>query len=118
VLGPVQREGRTFVFNAPIGDGHMPLITLADLGFFARYTFDHRAETSARNLEIASELVGWDHLVATFTKVTGKKAVYNRETLDVWFSMMENVEKPVAAEGGPGSTTWKENFTGWVERFS
>jgi hypothetical protein len=111
--GPVQREDGTFVFNAPIGDGHMPLIALADLGFFARYTFDHRGETSARNLEIATELVGWDHLAATFAKVTGKGAECNRETLDVWFSNMSDVERPVAAEGEPGSTSWRENFTGW-----
>ena len=117
LLGPVQREDGTFVFSAPIGDGHMPMIALADLGFFARYTFDHRAETSARNLEIASEMVGWDHLVATFTKVTGKKAEYNRESLDVWFSMMSNAETPVAAEGEPGSTSWKENFSGWWNSF-
>jgi hypothetical protein len=91
----------------------MPLIALEDLGFFARYTFDHRNETSTKNLEIASEMVGWEHLVATFAKVTGKKAEYNRETLGEWFSKMENADKPVAAEGGQGSTTWAENFTGW-----
>lgn len=105
------------MFSSPIGDGHIPLIALEDLGFFARYTFDHRIETSARNLEIATEWVGWDHLVATFTKVTGQKAEYNRETLDVWFSHMENAEKPVAAEGGAGSTSWAENFTGWWNSF-
>ncbi|KAH9975625.1 NAD(P)-binding protein [Russula compacta] len=117
ILGPIRREDGTFVFNSPIGDGHIPLIALEDLGFFARYTFDHRVETSARNLEIATEWVGWDHLVATFTKVTGQKAEYNRETLDVWFSHMENAEKPVAAEGGAGSTSWAENFTGWWSAF-
>jgi uncharacterized protein YbjT (DUF2867 family) len=117
ILGPVKRDDGTFVFNAPIGDGHIPLIALADLGFFARYTFDHRLETSARNLEIASELVGWEHLVATFTKVTGKRAEYNRETLDAWLSNMENAEEPVAAEGGAGSTSWAENFSGWWNAF-
>ncbi|KAI0289392.1 NAD-P-binding protein [Russula brevipes] len=117
ILGPVKRDDDTFVFNAPIGDGHIPLIALADLGFFARYTFDHRLETSARNLEIASEWVGWEHLVATFTKVTGKKAEYNRETVDAWLANMENAEKPVAAEGGAGSTSWAENFSGWWNAF-
>ncbi|KAH9038371.1 NAD-P-binding protein [Lactarius pseudohatsudake] len=112
-FGPVQREDGTFVFNAPIGDGHMPMIALADIGFFARYTFDHRAETSGKNLEVASEWVGWEHLVATFTKVTGRKAVYNRETVEEWLSHMEGADKPVAVEGAPGSTSWAENFTGW-----
>jgi hypothetical protein len=117
LLGPVQREDGTFVFSSPIGDGHMPLIALEDLGFFARYTFDHRSETSAKNLEIASEMVGWDHLVATFKKVTGKKAEYNRESIEEWFSKIENADEPVAAQGGPGSTTWAENFTGWWNSF-
>ncbi|KAH8979250.1 NAD-P-binding protein [Lactarius akahatsu] len=117
ILGPVQREDGTFVFNAPIGDGHIPMVALADIGFFARYTFDRRAETSGKNLEIASEWVGWEHLVATFTKVTGHKAVYNRETVDEWLSQTENAEQPVAAEGAPGSTSWAENFTGWWNAF-
>jgi len=117
LLGPVQREDGTFVFSSPIGDGHMPLIALEDLGFFARYTFDHRSEASAKNLEIASEMVDWGHLVATFKMVTGKKAEYNRESVEEWFSKIENADKPVAAQGGPGSTTWKENFTGWWNGF-
>ncbi|KAH8979244.1 NAD-P-binding protein [Lactarius akahatsu] len=112
-FGPVQREDGTFVFNAPIGDGHMPMIALADIGFFARYTYDHRAETSGKNLEVASEWVGWEHLVETFTNVTGRKAVYNRETVEEWISHMEGADKPVAVEGAPGSTSWGENFTGW-----
>jgi uncharacterized protein YbjT (DUF2867 family) len=105
------------VYNAPIGDGHIPFIALADLGFFVRYTFDHRVETSAKNLEIASEIVGWDHLVATFRKVTKKKAEYNRESVDEYFSKMQNADEPVAAEGGQGSTSWRENFTGWWNAF-
>ncbi|KAH9033329.1 NAD-P-binding protein [Lactarius hengduanensis] len=117
ILGPVQREDGTFVFNAPIGDGHIPMVALADIGFFARHAFDHRAETSGKNLEIASEWVGWEHLVATFTKVTGHKAVYNRETVEEWLSHMEGAEKPVAAEGAPSSTSWAENFTGWWNAF-
>ncbi|KAI0304252.1 NAD-P-binding protein [Multifurca ochricompacta] len=117
ILGPVQRDDGTFVFNSPIGDGHIPLIALEDLGFFARYTFDHRAELSGKNLEIASDWVGWEYLVESFTKATGHKAEYNRETLDVWLSHTDNADKPVAAEGGAGSTSWAENFTGWWNSF-
>jgi len=39
------------------------MIALADLGFWARWTFDHRKETSAKDLEVASDMVGWDRLV-------------------------------------------------------
>lgn len=97
------------------------MVSLKDLGFFVRYIFDHPRETSAKDLEIASELVGWDSLVATFTKVTGKKAVYVRQTLDEWFDNFIGVDYPVARDFHEGfkhgqyadKMTWRENFTGW-----
>ena len=88
MFGPIgQRPDGTFVFASPVGNGHVPMIALEDLGFFARYSFDHRAEVSAQDLEIATDWVSWDRLVATFTKVTGHKAEYLRQSLDSegWF---------------------------------
>ncbi|KAI0260671.1 nmrA-family protein [Gloeopeniophorella convolvens] len=108
-----RREDGTYVFASPIGDGHVPMTALADIGYFARYTFGHRIETSGRELEVTSEVVSWDNLVATFIKVTGQKAIYKRQTLDEWFTNFENVDVPVALEGREGSTTFRENFTGW-----
>ncbi|KAN0141807.1 NAD-P-binding protein [Lactarius tabidus] len=87
------------------------------IGYFARYTFDHRTERSGKNLEMASEWAGWEHLVATFTKVMGHNAVYNRETLEEWLAQTENAVKLVAAEGAPGSIPWAENFSGWWNAF-
>ncbi|KAI0260672.1 nmrA-family protein [Gloeopeniophorella convolvens] len=117
MFGPTRRADGTFVFHSPIGDGHVPMIALADLGFFARWTFDHRAETSARDLEVASEMVGWEALVAAFVRVTGQPAVHGRESVQEWVSHIENAQKPVAAEGAPDSTTWAENFSGWWSAF-
>jgi len=114
MFGPLhKRDDGTFVFASPISDGHVSMIALPDLGFWARYTFDHRAETSAKDLEVASEMVGWDHLVETFTKVTGQPAIFVRQTLDEWFENFTNVDKPVAneKERGDGSTTIKQNFS-------
>ena len=91
MLGPVQREDETFVFNAPIGDGHMPLIALVDLGFFARYTFDHRVVISARNLEIATICIG-----ATWTGSDGSpREVDDRERVP-WHA----VQKPHSEDPG------------------
>ena len=117
MLGPLRRrKDGTFVFAAPIDDGHIPLIALADLGFFARYTFDHRASTSGRELKIASEVVGWDQLVATFCRVTGQKAVFLRQTPTAWFASYRNTDGPVANErrAGDGSTSWRRNFEGFT----
>ena len=119
MFGPIgQRPDGTFVFASPVGNGHVPMIALEDLGFFARYSFDHRAEVSAKDLEIATDWVSWDRLVATFTKVTGQKAEYLRQPLEgagSWFGNWLHTDYPVANERtyGDGSTTWRENFTGF-----
>ncbi|KAJ7744105.1 NAD-P-binding protein [Mycena metata] len=108
----VRKDG-TVVFAAPIEDGHVPMIALKDLGWWARWTFDHREEASGRDLNITSDRVHWDYLVKTFTKVTGKPAVFKRLTLDEWFANFEpeKLEAPVATEKerGDGSKTIREN---------
>ncbi|THH09181.1 hypothetical protein EW146_g8755 [Bondarzewia mesenterica] len=116
MFGPLhQREDGTYVFASPVGSGHVPMIALSDLGFFARYTFDHRELTSGKDLEIASEMVDWAHLVDTFVRVTGQKAVYVPQSIDEWFENFTNTDMPVAGERvkGDGSTTWKQNFSAW-----
>ncbi|RDX48932.1 NAD(P)-binding protein [Lentinus brumalis] len=116
MFGPIgQRPAGTYVFASPVGDGHVPMIALEDLGFFARYTFDHRAETSGKDLEIATDWVNWDYLVETFTKVTGEKAEFLRQPLDDWFKNWLRADHPVANERpfGDGSTTWRQNFSGF-----
>ncbi|KAI0044149.1 NAD-P-binding protein [Auriscalpium vulgare] len=114
IMGPLNlRDDGTVVFAAPIENGKAPLIALADVGYFARYTFDHREATSAQDLEVVSEMVGWDQLVETFTKVTGHKAVFKRQTIEEWLENYADPERPVAADAAPGSTTWGQNFSGW-----
>ena len=115
MFGPLKRrEDGTAVFATPVGKGHVPMIALADLGFFARYAFDHREETSGVEMKIASDVVGWDYLARTFDKVTGHRAEVIYQTLDEWYENVEGVDDPVANEReNDGSTTWRENFSGW-----
>ena len=120
MFGPLnQRADGTFVFASPVGQGHVPMIALPDLGFWARYTFDNRALTSGRDFEVVSQMVGWDELVSTFKRVTGRKAIFLPQTLDEWFDNFANTDRPVAGERQPGdgSTTWKQNFCGWWSVF-
>lgn len=105
-----KREDGTFVFVSPVGDGHIPMIALVDLGYFARYTFDHRQETSGKDLPVASDLVGVDYLAETFTKVTGHPAVYKRLSIEEWWTYIKNADAPVAHEK-EGSTTIRSNFS-------
>lgn len=115
MFGPLnKREDGTFVFASPIGDGHVPMIALTDLGFFARYSFDHREEVSGKDLEVASQMVGWDGpdgLVETFKRITGQKAIFKRQTVEEWMTNLANTDDPVALDTEKGSTTWKTNFT-------
>ncbi|KAJ7873533.1 NAD-P-binding protein [Mycena olivaceomarginata] len=108
------REDGTVVFASPLEDGHVPLIALKDIGWWARYTFDHRAETSGRDLNINSECVHWDDLVKTFTKVTGLPAVYKRLSIEEYFSVFEaeKLEAPLASDKqrGDGSKTVGDDF--------
>lgn len=119
MFGPLARRADgTYVFASPIGDGRVPMIALSDIGYFARYTFDHRELTSGRDLRITSDIVSWDYLVSTFEKVTGKKAIFIKQTIDEWMGNFTRVDMPVAHERAYGQgMTWKENFTGWWNTF-
>ena len=46
----------TRVFSAPLGKGHVPIVSVTDIGYFARYIFDHRTETSGKELRVRTNL--------------------------------------------------------------
>ena len=95
------------------------MIALSDVGFFARHIFDNPHEYASKDLRAASEMVSWPHLVTTFTKVTGKPAVYLPQTLEQYWDIRTGIDRPVAVDykgvKPPGGhvTTWRENFSGW-----
>ncbi|EJF61901.1 NAD(P)-binding protein [Dichomitus squalens LYAD-421 SS1] len=120
-----KRADGTYVFAAPIGDGHIPMHqeNVTDLYRYLGYIFDNCEKTSAQELEIASDWVDWNHLVSTFIKVTGKPAVYVPVSLDEWFNFWDedDINRPIATErfSAPpdGSTTWRQNFTCWWSQY-
>ncbi|KAJ7475809.1 NAD(P)-binding protein [Mycena latifolia] len=129
-FGPLnKRADGTFVFATPVGDGYIPMIALGDLGFWARWTFDHRSGTSAKDLEIASELIQVSSLVEKFSAVTGKPAVYKRLTIDQCHSVMGRrrartcrqradfgeTESSNATWSGTRRSTRTNNYTGEME---
>ncbi|KAF9812120.1 hypothetical protein IEO21_06353 [Rhodonia placenta] len=95
MFGPIaERADGKVVFATPVGAGQVPMIALSDLGFFARYTFDNWRATSGVDLRVASDLVGWERLRATFERVSGRRAVVVHMSLAEWFE-------------------WRRNFEGW-----
>lgn len=91
------------------------MISLADFGFFARYTFDNRKLTSSADLKIGSDWVDWEYLRTTFEKVTGQKAEVIYQTGAEWLENFAGIDLPLAADHvpGDGSITRGENFTAW-----
>jgi len=104
------REDGTYVFAGPIGDGHAPLVALQDIAFWVRHTFDNPEKTSGKDLEIASDSFTWDELVATFTKVTGKKAVYKRLTMDEFFDLFINADLEAATNQVRPTGSWRKTI--------
>ncbi len=46
----------TRVFVAPLGKGHVPIVSVVDIGYFVRYIFDHRTETSGKELRVRTKI--------------------------------------------------------------
>jgi NmrA-like family len=106
----------TRVFAAPLGNGHVPIITLPDLGYFARYIFDHPADTAGKNLELASDYLAWSDLAVAFTKVTGLPAIYQPVTYSQWIAAHPLKDAPVAVED-PRGMSFADNFRAWWKLF-
>ncbi|KAF2183857.1 NAD(P)-binding protein [Zopfia rhizophila CBS 207.26] len=106
------------IFAAPLGKGQPPLIHLADLGRYARWLFDNPERSNGMNLMVATENIGWEYLVKTFTEATGKKAVYKDITLDELFASPVfpfpdgKVGHSVSYED-PTLQTYRQNFSGF-----
>lgn len=114
MFGPIKRRSDgTHVFVSPVGNGSVPMIALADLGFWARFSFDNRAQVSGKELKVISQYVKWegpDGLVETFKRITGQKAVYVPQSVEEWMNNFTTTDIPVAADTSEG-TTWRKNFT-------
>jgi len=111
-FAPQILDDGTRVFAAPLGKGHVPIVALDDIGYFARYIFDHRTETSGKELRIASQMLGWDELVETFKRVTNLPAVYKDISYDEWEKSQPGEEVPVA-RNVPGGRSFRDSFRAW-----
>ncbi|KAK7053086.1 hypothetical protein VNI00_004407 [Paramarasmius palmivorus] len=113
LLGPLEeRENGAVVFATPIGDGHVPVISLRDIGWWVRWTFDNREETSGKEIKIATEMLHWDTLVETFTRVTGIPAIHRRLGVDEYMAKRGLDKIPLIAGGGKDLPTIKDTFSG------
>lgn len=116
-----QRADGTYIFAAPLGKSRISKVTLSDIGFFARYIFNHREAASGQQLEIASDMVDWPYLVSNFVKVAGKPAVYVPLSIDEWVDLWheDDLDRPFAKEGrdSEAAANWRQFLYGWWPPF-
>ncbi|KAF5392724.1 hypothetical protein D9757_000949 [Collybiopsis confluens] len=110
LLGPLpQRENGKIVWATPVGDGHIPAVSVEDIAWWARFTFDHRPESSGQNYKIATELMTIDQLVETFTRVTGIPAIRKRISMDEFLDVHKDYfENPIVKEEKEDGPTVRE----------
>ncbi|KAJ6538713.1 hypothetical protein B0H10DRAFT_2448677 [Mycena sp. CBHHK59/15] len=97
-VGPFSvRADGTRVFTSQMGDGQMSMMTLKDVGV----------------LDLASDMLDCDTLVATLTRVIGARGA--PAPADEWWSYFVDRDVPMASMGtrGDGRTTARENYTRW-----
>lgn len=121
--GPYKDSDGTVVFDYPLGDGALPLISLVDFGRYVRWQFDTPEKSVGNMLKVSTEHVSGEYLAKTFTEVTGKKAVYKNVSLEDYFKstfprltgVMDAKNALVGGGQADESTlqTYEQNFSGF-----
>ncbi|GCB18977.1 NmrA-like family domain-containing protein 1 [Aspergillus awamori] len=117
---PTKQPDGSFVWANPARSGKIPLIALEDIGHYSLWLFNNPQESAGLNLKIATEEVSFADIAATFTKVTGKKALHQYVPLQEYLPMAEPFPNaPANFAAGPGAVrdestmTWRQNFSVW-----
>ena len=76
MLGPVnKRADGTYVFAAPIGDGHIPMVTLADVGpADASFTYVYDLSESWEHLVVVDSISPYDAAQTPLALLAGDRA--------------------------------------------
>lgn len=115
LIAQISEDG-TRTFALPLGEGHLPLMSLQDMGVFAVKVFQDRRRWSGQTLNLASHFATGAELAATLSKVSGVKAVYRNVSIEEWTASLDFSNAPVATMDPEGITVG-ENFTMWWPGF-
>ncbi|GAM37239.1 hypothetical protein TCE0_023f06999 [Talaromyces pinophilus] len=122
---PEEQADGSFVWENPAADGKIPLIALDDVGVYSLWIFDNPSESAGLDLEVATDQVSFAEIVATFTRVTGKKGIHKRVPLEEYLEKAEpyrgaysNWAVDPNIPRDESFMTWKENFSAWWRYWS
>ncbi|KAK1634954.1 hypothetical protein BDP81DRAFT_396178 [Colletotrichum phormii] len=112
-------DGKTFVFNGAMGDGSAAMVTLPDLALYTLWVFDNPEKARGLVLDVATEHVGWHNVATAFTKVTGKPAVYNPISPEMFgLTVAAGMPGGVESRFGENGMRVADNFEAFMELHS
>jgi len=79
-------ENGTWVFNLPMGNKPMALVSVEDTGGIVLYIFEHPGESIGKGYGVAGDALTGDEMAKHFTEVTGKPASYRAVPVEAFKS--------------------------------
>ena len=114
-MAHIEEDGtRTFAF--PLKEGHLPFMSLLDMGIFTLKVFQDRERWSGKTLNLVSEFNTGKQLAEALTKTADVKAVYKNVSYEEWVASLSFGDAPVATMDPEGITV-AENFAMWWPGF-
>jgi hypothetical protein len=99
----------TRLFQFPLGNGQIPLMSLSDSAAFTVIMFESREEWSGKTLNIASQFATGKEIADTVARVAGVKAEYQPVTIEQWLAHFPYADRPMA-NMDPEGITMGQNF--------
>lgn len=116
-LRPVKQDDGSYLFKLSIGEsGSMPLVSLDDLGWFARYMFEHPEQFRGDLLSVGIEHASGHKIAESFAAVTGRPAHFVPRTRKETEDMLPEIKLGTAHSPGyedPTLVTMREMFVPW-----
>jgi NmrA-like family len=115
-MARIDPKDGTRTFALPLDQGHLPFLTLQDMGIYALKVFEDRERWSGKTFNIVSHFTTGPELAKTLSKVAGVKAVYKNVSIEEWTRTLSFADAPVASTDPKGITVG-QNFAMWWPGF-
>lgn len=117
-------EDGTREFALPLGDGAVPFTCIEEIGYMARWVYEHPEESAGLNIKMAVEHVSLPMLAGAFTSATEKPATSKNISIDEWLHagpMQSSLEYKMGTksepEDDPSLLTVEQNFSAWMRLY-
>ncbi|KAF2099035.1 NAD(P)-binding protein [Rhizodiscina lignyota] len=117
-------EDGTREFALPLNDGAVPFTCIEEIGYYARWVFEHPGESAGMNLKLAVEHVSLPMFAEALTQVTGIPARSKNITIEEWiqtgpFNTAQDFKMGSQSEPAddPSLLTVAQNFSAWMRLY-